>query len=57
MKRLIWVGALALLAACGADGDPVRPSVDLGVSIGPDGVRTTTGVSVRKGPVTVGVQL
>ncbi len=48
--------ALAL-AGCGADGEPIRPQVNTQVTIGPDGVSTSTGVRIRRGPVSVGVQL
>jgi len=54
MIRGTLMGALFALAACGADGPPIRPSVNTTVSVGSEGVRTSTGVSVRSGPVTVG---
>lgn len=42
------------LAACGADGPPITPSMNSTVSVGSDGVRTSTGVTLQRGPVTVG---
>lgn len=42
------------LAACGADGEPVQPNANVGISVGSGGVNTNVGVSVRKGPFTVG---
>ena len=50
---ILWLG---VLAACGADGPPITPSVNTTVSIGSEGVRTSTGVTVSQGPVTVGAR-
>ena len=61
MRALILTAALAALAGCGADGDPIRPDPEvttrLGVGIGTDGLTVTrsTTVATRRGPVTVGV--
>ena len=56
MKKTAILMILALgLAGCGVDGNPVRPSV--GVSIGPDGIKPHLGVSVRTGPVSLGIGL
>ena len=62
MKRLYTVIALLLvatmlLAACGADGPPLRPEVETTITLGKGGISTQTGVSVQSGPVTVGVRL
>lgn len=57
MSKTLTLLALLTLAACGADGDPLRPSLDTTVRITPDGVRTSTGVSVSSGPVSVRVGL
>ncbi len=54
MKAVMLIAGLAVLSACGADGPPITPSVNTTVSVGTEGVRTSTGVSVRSGPVTVG---
>ncbi len=54
MRTTTLIVGLALLAACGADGPPITPSINTTVSVGSEGVRTSTGVSVRSGPVTVG---
>ena len=50
---------LALLTACGPPEDEprIRPSVNTNVALTPDGIRTSTGVSVRSGPVSLGVHL
>ena len=52
---ILFVGCLAF-AGCGADGPPVTPSVNTTVSVGSEGVRTSTGVTVQSGPITVGAQ-
>jgi hypothetical protein len=58
MKALIFSGlALTLLAACGVEGAPVRPSLDAGVSITPGGIYPAASVGVNKGPVSVRVGL
>ncbi|MGJ8603602.1 MAG: hypothetical protein ACSHXH_05695 [Marivita sp.] len=54
MIRAVLIAAIFALAACGADGPPITPSVNTTVSVGSEGVRTSTGVTVRSGPVTVG---
>ncbi|MEN8660444.1 hypothetical protein [Marivita sp.] len=54
MKTAALITGLVVLAACGADGPPITPSVNTTVSVGSAGVQTSTGVTVRSGPVTVG---
>ncbi|PRY74110.1 hypothetical protein [Marivita geojedonensis] len=54
MKIVLLFVGLTALTACGADGPPITPSVNTTVSVGSEGVRTSTGVSVTSGPVTVG---
>ena len=53
MKRLFAVLSLAVLAACGADGEPIQPSMNTNIGVGSNGVSASTGVSVRKGPISV----
>ena len=55
--RIALVLGLLALAGCGADGDPIRPTATTSVTMGTSGVGVSTGVKVRKGPVTVGVTL
>ena len=57
MTRLFAALALVALMGCGADGPPIRPPADLGVSIGSGGVSTSARVSGSSGPVTVSVGL
>jgi len=58
MKALVIYGlSLTLLAACGVEGAPVRPSLDAGVSITRGGIYPSASVGVNKGPVSVRVGL
>ncbi len=57
MRAVLTMIALAMLAACGADGEPVRPSVNAGVSITPSGVHPSASVGTRVGPVNVSIGL
>ncbi|WP_208352355.1 hypothetical protein [Pseudaestuariivita rosea] len=54
MKKLAILALLAL-AACGVDGEPIRPSFDAGVSTNDDTVRGGAAVGVDSGPVSVRV--
>jgi len=56
MRRAIWAAtALAALAGCGVEGDPVRPSVSTTISAGSGGVHAGVGTGVAVGGVHVGV--
>mgnify|MGYP005841287899 CR=1 FL=1 len=56
MRYLLVMPLIAVLAACGADGEPVRPSVSAGVSVNSNGrISTATSVSASTGNVTVGI--
>ncbi|MEO0487186.1 MAG: hypothetical protein AAF092_14875 [Pseudomonadota bacterium] len=52
-----WIALLSLIAvaACGAEGEPVKPFATAGVSIGTGGVSVGGSTGVRAGPVTVSV--
>ena len=54
MKYAMTLMLVLGLAACGADGEPVTPNLNAGVNVGPNGVNTNVGVSVRKGPFSIG---
>ncbi len=56
MIRVMFTLAIFALAGCGADGPPITPSVNTTVSVGGEGLRTSTGVTVQKGPITVGAR-
>jgi hypothetical protein len=44
---------LSALTACGADGEPVQPTMNAGLSVGTGGVRVGGGVGVSQGPVSL----
>lgn len=66
-RPILALALAAVLAACGADGEPEPPLADpepavrisgdvaLGVSVGDSGVRPHASVGTRRGPVTVRV--
>lgn len=55
MKKLIVLAAL-ILGACGADGEPVRPSGNVNVSLGSSsGVGLGANLGLQKGPISVGL--
>ncbi|MDC0739068.1 hypothetical protein N6L24_12330 [Cognatishimia sp. SS12] len=57
MKLIGPILALVLLAGCGVDGAPIRPSANLGINIGPGGISPSARVGASQGPVSVGVSL
>lgn len=44
---------LVMLAACGVDGEPVRPTLAANVGVGAGGISTNVGLGVNKGPLSV----
>jgi hypothetical protein len=57
MRRLAFLALLAL-AACGAEGDPFRPTTSLGVGIDSDGdVGVGGSFGVTNGTLSLGVGL
>jgi len=57
MRVLTALIVLLGLAACGADDPPIRPTANLGVSIGPGGISPNASVGARRGPLSVGLNL
>ncbi|MEI4232744.1 argininosuccinate lyase [Roseovarius sp. D22-M7] len=56
MKRIgLGVIGLLVLAACGVEGPPLRPSVGATISAGSGGVHTSVRTGARVGNVNVGV--
>lgn len=39
-----------LIAGCGADGEPVQPTANLGVGVSSSGVHAGASVGMRRGP-------
>ena len=57
MKPLYALAVLVVLAACGADDPPFRPTGSVGVSVGSGGVTTGATVGATNGTVSVGLSL
>lgn len=58
MKRIVIALLMtAGLTACGADGEPIRPTAGVGVSVGTGGVSVGGSVGASIDNVTVGVGL
>ncbi|MDQ2091608.1 hypothetical protein [Marimonas arenosa] len=57
MKVVVLLLTGAALLACGADGEPVQPSMNSTVQVTGDGVSGSTDVSLRQGPFTLGLSL
>ncbi len=55
MRIVAALLGLLALAACGADGDPVRPTAAVEVGFGSDGADIGGVVGVSDGPVSVGI--
>ena len=51
LARILVV--LSALAACGADGEPVQPTMNAGLTVGAGGVRVGGGVGVSQGPISL----
>ncbi len=58
MKRTIFaLCALAFAAGCGANDPPFRPTGNVGVNVGPNGVGTNASVGATNGSFSVGLSL
>ncbi len=53
--RTLAIMAFVALAACGADGDPFKPTGSFGVNIGSGGVSTGGSIGATNGKVSVGI--
>lgn len=50
MRFAVALAVMAALAGCGADGEPVQPTMSAGVHVSPSGVNVGGGVGLHKGP-------
>ncbi|SLN54011.1 hypothetical protein [Pseudooctadecabacter jejudonensis] len=57
MRKLFTLAAFVVVAACGADDPPFRPSGNVGISVGPNGVTPNVGVGATNGTFNVGLSL
>ena len=55
--KFVALAALLALAACGADGPPIRPSANIGLNIGPDGIATQASAALTSGIFSLGLNL
>jgi hypothetical protein len=58
MKQAVTVLALtamAVLAGCGADGEPIRPTAQANVGVGSHGVTGSVGTTLTRGNLSVGL--
>lgn len=53
MKHIVLLATLGFLAACGADGEPVTPQINGGVTINNSGIHPSASVGVGKGPLSI----
>jgi hypothetical protein len=52
--RVLAVVALTALVGCGADGEPVQPTLNAGVGVSTDGnVNVRGGLGLHQGPVSL----
>jgi hypothetical protein len=57
MKILVTLLSIAAMAGCGAAGAPLRPTANLGLSIGSNGVQPSASVGATNGTFSVGANL
>ena len=57
MKWALALATLTLLAACGADGEPVPPTRDATITISDHGVSAQTRWGFNRGPLAVSLGL
>jgi hypothetical protein len=50
VKRGLAILSLLTLAACGADGEPVKPTASSTITMSSSGVSVGTAVGLRRGP-------
>ncbi|MGC1496910.1 MAG: hypothetical protein WA790_13950 [Sulfitobacter sp.] len=53
MKLVVIVCASLAVAACGADGEPIYPTVNNDVTLSNSGISANTNLALRQGPLTV----
>lgn len=53
LRVIALIGATVTLAACGADGEPVQPTLNANVGVSSSGAYVGGGVGLHKGPVSV----
>ena len=46
---------LGFLAGCGADGEPIQPSLNAGIGISASGVTPRLSLGLNQGPLSIGL--
>ncbi|WP_299662881.1 argininosuccinate lyase [uncultured Ruegeria sp.] len=49
LRILLLISGGAVLAGCGADGEPIQPTMNASVGVGSSGTHGAVGVGVRRG--------
>ena len=49
VRMVLLISAGALLAGCGADGEPIQPSMSANIGVGSSGTYGGVGVGLQKG--------
>ncbi|WP_058273686.1 MULTISPECIES: hypothetical protein [Ruegeria] len=53
LRVVLLISAGALLAGCGADGEPIQPTMSANIGVGSSGTYGGVGVGLRRGGVGV----
>lgn len=53
MRAAAALVLIAVLAGCGADGEPVQPTMSADVHVSPSGVNLGGGLGLHKGPLSL----
>jgi len=57
MRTITAIILTLTLAACGADGEPIKPTAKTNVNLSSNGIGVGTNLGLRKGPFAVNVGL
>ncbi|MAM23996.1 MAG: hypothetical protein CML55_01245 [Rhodobacteraceae bacterium] len=57
LRLLLALSALPILAACGADGEPVRPTAQSLITLSSSGTYVSTNLGVTRGPLSLSLGL
>ncbi|SHI97133.1 hypothetical protein SAMN05444000_10475 [Shimia gijangensis] len=53
MRNVAALGLVVFLAACGADGEPVTPTMNSHIGVTSDGVYGSTTIGIHDGPISI----
>jgi nitrous oxide reductase accessory protein NosL len=57
MRTILALLLIPFLAACGADGDPIRPTANASVTANSDGVYVSQNLRLDRGPFSLSLGL